>query len=129
MKAQFHFILIDDNTLDLFIHEKLLLLNDATASVHTFSGGEQALHYLANEGEKLPESIILLDLQMPGMNGFEFADAFKKLNASLLKKMRLFILSSTVDTTDIEKVQSHTHIENLLSKPLDVTSLMELLNS
>lgn len=123
MKPLLHFFLIDDSTFDLFIYEKLLKKSGITDSVRTFNSAHDALKHLVSEADSLPDSIILLDLQMPDMNGFEFIDEFDQLPESLHKKIKLFMLSSTIDTRDIDKAKASRHIIDLLPKPLEISTL------
>jgi len=123
MSALFNFLLIDDSAFDLLIYEKLLLKSGISNSVKTFNSARTALHYLSDEGSSLPETVILLDLQMPDMNGFEFIEEYDLLPDSLKEKIRIFMLSSTIDTRDIEKAKASQHILDLLPKPLEIANL------
>ncbi|MCF2443169.1 response regulator [Dyadobacter sp. CY345] len=127
MTSQFDFILIDDSAFDLFIYEKLILKSGIGNSVRPFNSAQDALEYLTGQGERLPKTIILLDLQMPGMNGFEFIDQFDMLPETLKSQIRIYMLSSTIDTRDIEKAKASIHILELLSKPLEITTLKAIL--
>lgn len=123
MEKQYRFILVDDSLLDLFIHKKLITVSNLSNSIVTYDSAEDALQYLKANENIIEESIILLDLQMPGMNGFEFVDAYAQLGSSLHSKIRIFILSSTVDQGDILKAQANPYIEDMISKPVDVITL------
>jgi len=127
MTSQFDFILIDDSAFDLFIYEKLILKSGIGHSVRPFNSASDALDYLAGENERLPDTVILLDLQMPGMNGFEFIDQFDLLSETLKSKIRIYMLSSTIDTRDIEKAKASMYIIDLLSKPLEIGVLKAIL--
>lgn len=127
MTAQFDFILIDDSAFDLFIYEKLIIKSGIGHSVRPFNSAQDALEYLADEGDNLPDTVILLDLQMPGMNGFEFIEQFDLLSESVRNKIRIYMLSSTIDTRDIEKAKASASIIDLLSKPLEVGLLKSIL--
>ncbi|MCE7063658.1 response regulator [Dyadobacter sp. CY326] len=127
MKPLLHFFLIDDSAFDLFIYEKLLLKSGITDSVKTFNSARDALKHLVSQGANLPESVILLDLQMPDMNGFEFIEEFDSLPPLLQEKIRIFMLSSTIDTRDIDKARASLHILDLLPKPLEIATLKKKL--
>jgi response regulator RpfG family c-di-GMP phosphodiesterase len=127
MVSQFNFILIDDSSLDLFFHGKIIAINGLASSVKPFNSAEDALQFLIDENESLSDSVILLDLQMPGMNGFEFIDKFHLLPESLKSKIQIYMLSSTIDTRDVEKAKSSPYIIDLLAKPLDVHLLRKRL--
>lgn len=123
MPQQYKFLLVDDSLLDLFIHKKLISLSGLAESITTFNNAEEALQFLEEQGAALENSIMLLDLQMPGMNGFGFIDEFGKLPESVRVKLRIFILSSTVDEVDIKKARESQFVEEILPKPVDVTKL------
>ncbi|REA62762.1 response regulator [Dyadobacter luteus] len=121
-------ILIDDSAFDLFIYEKLLQKSGLTRSVKTFNSAREALQYLIAEEERLPETLILLDLQMPDMNGFEFVDSYDNVSDRLKSKIKIYMLSSTIDSRDIERAKSSPNIIDLLSKPLDIPLLKDRLS-
>ena len=120
-------ILIDDSAFDLFIYEKLLIKSGIAKTVKTFNSAREALKYLNDEGHILPQTVILLDLQMPDMNGFEFIEEFGKVSIDLKNKIKIFMLSSTIDTGDIEKAKDSPDIIDLLSKPLEIDLLRKKL--
>lgn len=123
MLKQYKFLLVDDSLLDLFIHKKLISISNMAESITTLNSGEEAMDFLIANGASLEQSVMLLDLQMPGMNGFEFIDAFARLDDSIKSKVRIFILSSTVDHGDIVKARENVLIEDMISKPVDVNVL------
>lgn len=129
MTAQFDFILIDDSAFDLFIYEKLIIKSGIGNSVLPFNSAQDALEYLSKEGKTIPQTVILLDLQMPGMNGFEFIDEFDLLPEQIKDKIRIYMLSSTIDTRDIDKAKASISIIDLLSKPLEIGVLKTILTS
>ncbi len=127
MVKQFAFILIDDSDLDIFINEKFLSLSGLASSIRSFTDAESALAYFSNNPATETETVVLLDLQLAGMSGFDFLDAFCLLDESLRKNIRLFMLSSTADTSDFERAIDHKCLEALLPKPLDLEKLKPLL--
>lgn len=116
-------ILIDDSAFDLFIYEKLLFKSGLVRTVKTFNSAREALSYILREDINLPQTVILLDLQMPDMNGFEFVEAFTHIPESLKNRIKIFMLSSTIDTRDIDKAKASPDIIDLLPKPLEIDLL------
>ena len=121
-------ILIDDNAFDLFIYEKLLQKSKIAKTVKAFNSAREALKFLLESMDSLPETIILLDLQMPDMNGFEFIEEFGLLPNVLKDKVKVFMLSSTIDAGDIAKAKASPDIIDLLSKPLEIQLLKDKLS-
>lgn len=115
------FVLIDDNEIDLFLHERVLRLQGISSRIHPFSAGSKALTYLElfrDNPDSYPETIILLDLMMPEMDGFDFLDHFENFPKKLLDKTRVFIVSSSLDFGDMSRSEAHHLIEKILRKPL-----------
>ncbi len=123
------FIIVDDSVFDLFTQEKLLLKSGLTKMVRAFNSPQQAIDHLRDQDINMPETVILLDLQMPGLNGFEFTEQYGLLPDAVRKRIRLFMISSTVDISDIEQAEANPYIIQLLSKPLEIPLLRELLKS
>ncbi|GGB87224.1 response regulator [Dyadobacter sediminis] len=122
------FLLIDDSSFDLFTQEKLLLRSGLTTEVITFSSAQLALDFLETQPAEMPETVILLDLQMPGINGFQFIAKYAHLADELRARIKVFMISSTVDRTDMEEATANPFIIQLLSKPLEIPVLKSLLN-
>jgi len=121
------FILIDDSVFDLLTEEKLLLKSGLTDTVKSFSSAQEAIRFLKGQTGAMPETVILLDLQMPEINGFEFTRHFAEMSEEMRKRVRIYMISSTVDSMDIEEAKANPYIIELLSKPLEIPVLRSLL--
>lgn len=124
-------LLIDDNVVDLTINAKIIKLSHLFDDIITCQSGEEALIYLnkaLNDGSKLPD-LILLDIQMPDMDGFEFLELYKQLPNQLTDVCLIAMLSSTLDFGDIQKAEASLHVVKLLKKPLLPKELKDLLKT
>lgn len=111
---------IDDYSINLFIAQMVIEDHGFFDKVTTFSQAEEALAFLVNhqhEQDKLPE-VILLDLNMPVMNGWQFLDKFEEQLPHLIKHITIYILSSSLDSRDVEKSEQYISVTKFLSKPL-----------
>jgi CheY-like chemotaxis protein len=123
------YLIIDDNDIDRLITSRLLNSRGIT-DIHAVNSGSEAIHWIKDHVDTLGQSlIILVDIMMPGMDGFQFMDAYDALDASLKKITQVFMLSSTLDPRDIQRVEKHKAIKDLLSKPLSVSKLNSLVVS
>lgn len=122
-------LLIDDNEIDLKINSKIINLSGFFDEIILCQSGEEAIQYLTKNlhtPELLP-NFILLDIQMPEMDGFEFLEVYRDFPSSFLNNCKLAILSSTLDFGDIKKAEANPLVIKLLKKPLYPNELKELL--
>ncbi|MFL9845557.1 response regulator [Flavobacterium rhizosphaerae] len=125
MKNTFNCIMIvDDNKIDNFFHERVILKNNITNTVIIKQSGIEALEYLQDNNNVLPE-IIFLDIHMPEMTGWEFLDQYIQLD-KLKQKSKIIVMLGTQNFIDdnTEKFKELLHI-NFTTKPLTT----EFLNS
>ena len=120
-------LLIDDNEIDLKINAKLISLANLFEEIIICQSGEEALDYL-NKHVRSPNllpDLILLDIQMPEMDGFEFLEEYKNFP----EKCPVAMLSSTLDFGDIKRAEANPYVIKLLKKPLSPAELANLLIS
>lgn len=123
--------LIDDDEIFLFLTQKEL---EKTALVNRFKpflNGQQAIEYLkanSKDAGQLPD-FILLDLNMPVMDGWQFLKEFKALQPGLAKKSKVYILSSSISPSDIQKAKSFPVVADYLVKPLKRDRFTELVKN
>lgn len=122
-------LLVDDDEINNFISIKLikkaLLSTEITACLNGKFAIDQLSEIHKNDPEKLPD-YILLDINMPIMNGWEFLDEFKRLNITTQDKCKIYIISSSVFSNDINKARSYPLVRDFVSKPLNVEKIVEL---
>lgn len=129
MTNQMNIILVDDDDIDIVVNTKLLKLANITENVVSFNCCEDALNWLRENGqnEDVMDNIMLLDIQMPGTDGFQCLEKYSELPDEVKKSCRVFMLSSSIDRGDIERAEANSYVIKVLEKPLDVYLLKRLL--
>ncbi len=121
-------MLVDDDEAINFINEKVIAMANCVEQVIIRENGQEAIDYLkkaTQEGDVIP-SIILLDINMPIMNGWEFVEAYKELDASIRDQISLNILSTSFDPADEMRAFQEPEIDAFKRKPLTVDTIKEL---
>ncbi len=123
-------MLIDDSEVDLKINTKILSLHYKNSEIITCLSAELGLSYIKkhlHQIDQLPE-LILLDIQMPDMDGFGFLEIFKNFPAAVTDHCSIVILSSTLDFGDIKRAEANRFVLKLLRKPLNPAELKAALS-
>ncbi|PWK77860.1 response regulator receiver domain-containing protein [Mucilaginibacter oryzae] len=122
-------LLVDDDEINNFISIKLIKKALLNTEIMACLNGKYAIEQLSeiqrNDPAKLPD-YILLDINMPIMNGWEFLDEYQRLNLDPLGKSKIYIISSSVFSNDINKARSYPLVKDFVSKPLNVEKIKEL---
>ena len=129
---EFLFIIIDDSELDCFVTQKFLEYSNTKLTTKTFDNAEHALQMIRENPHKndLISAIILLDLQMPGMDGFTFIEEFEKFPAEIKKKYSIIILTiltTTANPDELYRVLNYSSVKSIIEKPLTSDKLFSLL--
>jgi CheY-like chemotaxis protein len=125
-------LIIDDGELDTFIVKNTIKQVLSNIRMNSCVNGLKAIHrlkrLLRSDPDRLPD-YIFLDLSMPIMDGFLFLDEYSHLNIDPgRKKIKIYVLSSSIFTPDLEKALSNSIISGFISKPIDSKKVKEIFN-
>jgi len=128
METNATFLLIEDNLIDQLITTKLLKKTFDNFHFNVVSDGKEGMEWL-NKFNYTNNNhlIILLDIKMPQMDGFEFLIHYDLLPDELKKKTQIFMLSSTLDPNDLKRANENCYVKKLFSKPLSVSQFKEII--
>jgi len=116
MNEPYKTIIIDDDPILTMIFKRLLDKCDIHSSPIDFNNGEQGIEYLLENYHIEPLFIVFLDINMPVMNGWEFMEKLKSFAAP--DKVKIYILSSSTNQSDIIKSKSNEFVVDYMVKPL-----------
>ena len=124
---------VDDDSMVQMISEIIMSDESFCESIVKLEDGKKALEYfeqqskLPIEEQKIPE-LVFLDINMPIMDGWEFLTEFRKVNIDTYKKIPIYIVSSSIANEDFEKSKTFPEILDYLSKPVELETLVSILN-
>lgn len=114
------FLVIEDNLIDQLVIKQLLKKVLFIDEVYTTNNGKEGIEWLMTNRKIYPSIIIILDVQMPVMNGFEFLKAYANLDGELKKDNQIYVLSSTLDPDEIRKIGESMYVTKFLGKPFPI---------
>ena len=123
--------IIDDDPIHQRIAQIMISKHNLFDEYFSYTEAQKALDFLKDHKknvETLPD-IILLDLNMPVVDGWDFLENFETLIKEIKKTIRVFIVSSSVDEKDVLRSKSYPTVKGFISKPLSpdiIRSLKEV---
>ncbi len=123
-------LLVDDDDATNFLHKMVIKKLDCTEEIVVKNNGEEAITYLRTlkDGKYPQPNLILLDINMPVMNGWEFLQEYKKLDKNQMAETVVTMLTTSLNPDDKERSFSLNEINDFMSKPLTVEMLKDLLD-
>lgn len=123
--------LIDDDETYQFIAKHTIMKLDMVDRLKIFSNGKEAIDYLhskLHDPSQLPD-VILLDLNMPVMDGWDFLERYLMLQPRIGKKINIYIVTSSVDPVDVERAERINAVTDYFVKPLTRDKLVSILET
>ncbi|MDF3078421.1 MAG: chemotaxis-specific methylesterase [Sphingobacteriaceae bacterium] len=124
------FIIVDDRELDCFVATKTIRQLGEKGSISTFVHPHKALEYISkSEAGGLEQTILLLDIIMPIMNGFQFVAEFNKLPEHIRNSYYVIAITSSMNKKYINMVNEFETIKGMIEKPITTAKFRDLLSN
>ncbi|MEH6745585.1 MAG: response regulator [Maribacter arcticus] len=123
--------IIDDDPIFIYGTKRIIEKVDFCNKIIVYNNGQEAIdgiYELIKTKEQLPD-VILLDINMPVMDGWEFLVEFKKLQNLFSKKIHIYIASSSVDPRDIERIKNYKEVSDYILKPITPDDLGKIISA
>lgn len=117
--------IVDDDSIYVFGLKKLIEMHDFCDNILVFKNGQEAIKYLTpviTSSESLPD-VILLDINMPVMDGWDFLEEFIKLKPMMSKEVTIYMISSSIHSEDIERAKSYSEVSGYVIKPVKLEDI------
>lgn len=117
-------MIIDDSEMDNFLNKMILETMHYSEKIITYTNPVHALNYFKEQVNasqdmvRIPQ-VVFLDINMPIMSGFDFLEQFKQLPDNVKTGVKFYVISSSEDPEDLEKIKGYDNILKYLYKPLN----------
>ena len=131
MKDPKYFIVVDDDAINNKICRTVIEKIYVDADVNTFTDPIKGFEFIVTEYSKKENennAILFLDINMPVMDAWEFLSLFDRLDDDVRHKITIFMLSSSVNKSDMERAMSNRNVSYYLIKPLTKESIKLITN-
>lgn len=127
-----HILLVDDDDITNFLSKEMFRLSYPDILIDTTLNGKEALDFLQLQlgSNQLPD-IILLDINMPIMDGWDFLDVFEEISAqqAAFENIQVFVFTSSVYQEDMNRAMTYPSVKRVYSKPLDDLQVKEIVSA
>lgn len=117
-------VIIDDDPITIFLAKKTLFNFDPEIIISSYNSGETAIKTLLKKDLVQPH-VILLDINMPRYNGWDFLNDYAKMQSG----SKIFMFTSSVDPNDYIKSKTFENVKGFISKPLDMLKIKNIFES
>lgn len=126
MNQKLKIFVVDNDRIYLTVTQKLLSKISTSFSISVFYDGIEAFEAIeslvASKPSELPD-LILLDLDMPIMDGWDFLESYNKMGVNNYKSIPIYIVTSSIALEDINKSNNYQDVLGYLVKPLNLETL------
>jgi len=130
MKPLDRILLVDDDAVTNMMHRRVIERSGRAAAVDVATDGQEALDIIRADlaaDRALPE-LIFLDINMPGMGGFEFLEHYAKLDIQSDTHLIIVMLSTSLLRSDHDRAEADPNVYSFCDKPLRLEKLLELVS-
>ena len=124
-----NFILIDDDQINNMVGSKVIRNVIPKAHIQAFTDPQKGVRYVesAFTEQGTGDAVLFLDINMPGLTGWDVLDLFNSFDDAFKQRVKIYMLSSSVNTPDKEKAARNKLVSGYIMKPLSGLALYNIL--
>ncbi len=131
MKGLNKLFVVDDDSIYHLITSHMIKNTHIVENVEYFFNGYEAIEFLKakkDQPSELPD-IIFLDLFMPIMDGWGFLEEYTKMKEMIKKEITIYIISSSISPSDIQRAKTMNEVSDFIIKPLDKDKFYQIVDN
>ena len=121
-------LLIDDDGISNFLHRKLLMRSGIAKNIETVDTVKEGLDLLRHQEADHKPELIFLDLNLPGLSGWDFIDEYKTIKENNGIKSKIILLTASANPEDEQKAREINEVVEYLTKPLTDSNVKEIVH-
>ena len=125
------FITIDDDPVNNLICKLTIEMVAEKPEILTFESAVKGFEYIQHQyaaNRDKTQTVLLLDINMPVMSGWEFLERFDNLGDDVKSLFKIFILSSSVDERDKQRSYANKNVNAFMVKPLVADNVVDIMD-
>ncbi len=123
------FIIIDDRELDCYIAEKFIQKTELSIGNKIFYDAFSGLNFIKQTTGKGPVTVILLDIMMPVMDGYQFVEEFEKLSEEIKNNYRIIAITTSLNKNELIEISTYQSVIGVLKKPYTFDALLNVIQT
>lgn len=130
MKPLDRILLVDDDAVTNMMHRRVIERSGRVLTVDVATDGQEALDILRSDlaAERCLPELIFLDINMPGMGGFEFLEHYAQLDLQSDVQLIIVMLSTSLLRSDHDRAEADPNVYGFCDKPLKLEKLLEIVS-
>ena len=120
--------IVDDDGIFQFTTKVKIEKLQLASSIQIFNDGDEVFKYLQEAEQDQWPDVILLDINMPIVDGWDFLELYRGLPDDLHEHISIFMLSSSINPVDVDKAKENKFVKEYVTKPIKDEVLISILN-
>jgi CheY-like chemotaxis protein len=120
-------IIIDDDSVNNLVTEMYIRFDFPDAEIKSYTDPEIAANHLKSDGPIVgKKSIVLLDINMPVLSGWDFLDLYRTFPEAVHEQFDIYMYTSSVAKEDKKRAEEHPYVKGFIEKPLSQDDLKKI---
>jgi CheY-like chemotaxis protein len=120
--------IVDDDSIFQFTTKVKIEKLQLAKEVIIFHDGEEIFEFLRDEAQEKHPDILLLDINMPMVDGWDFLELYIGIDKDKKSKIKIFMLSSSINPVDVKKASENEFVKDYITKPIKDEDLIRILS-